>query len=1060
MSKIVGIDFGTTKTVAAVLEGKFPTVIPDRKGRQSLPSVVLVSDEQEYFVGWEAKEHPSRYNNEYININSIKRDLGRRREKSWGWLKAHPPAVAALILGRLKIELEDHFREEVRQAVIAIPAHFDINQRWAVKQAAAIAGFEVLRLVNEATAAALSFNARRRPHDQTLLVLDFGGGTLDASVLELGEGVCEVKATAGDGLLGGDDFDRLIVDQILQTVRRQVPGFKDWSPLQSSVVSEAAVRAKIELSAAQSTQIYLPGLVETAAKSYYSVDLVIDRMTFEHLSKELLARTDDVLKRVLSDAGLKTIDDVLLIGGTSRIPAVRELVGKTLGRGPVTGVDPLTCVAEGAAGLGGIWAGKAQDYFLLDTYPNSLSVSTQGGMAKRLIERNTTIPTRKSEIFSTHTNNQTRVEVTVYEGERPMVKDNSLVGSVTLAGIPPAPRGMPEIEVTFEIDGDGILNVSAQDLSTKRSAKATIVAPSRLPHEEVEVIRDIVAMEMKKIRERLTREAEKEEEEGRKKEALDCVGKIERLLAEYGEQMAAEQVSTLRRGCDVVSDYLDRGAPAEDLHNLVTSLRKVFDKALGSKIARHVRDIFEDPRLAAWANSATASLDGHHSLFESMGEFEAQFGQPHVYSIKEDLNRASSMADVCDSADSELQHSIGARYCLGLVVSYFAGHVHLALAAIPPTDGVQPDAESLLILLLYSELARDKPARRRAAAATLFSEICQLRHLIPVLGRTEHKIDEADEKLHECLQKVSSEDLYEYFRSIKPEKRVAYFSHQKSRERLRDSLLDVLHIKDPEEKKFILLSLRAVADGTCTQPLLEALAAPDEDDDVRSLIVNLLPTLRDSRVLRPLFNLAAATRQPVRESAQRALGNCRDLMNDKWARELSAQEWYEYYSAAPPPLRDHWLSSAFFRPILRKALCEALPEKTVGEQMSILDTLDASADANSVPEYINLLPRISEVQPCCRLISMLSVFRDDRAVEPLIRLLLDERPEVKEAAAAALTSCENLFDSGTERFIKITKEVMERGWPPSLPDRFFLSRYVKRHRELIDVADGLKRREV
>src|SRR5215213_4353900 len=1038
MSRIVGIDFGTTKTVAAVLEGKYPTVISDRGGRQSIPSLVLVSDEQEFFVGWEAKEHRGRYENEYISINSIKRALGRRGEKSWGWLKAHPQAVAALILGRLKIDLEDLFREEVSKAVIAIPAHFDINQRWAVKQAAEMAGFEVVRMVNEATAAALSFDVKRQPRDETVLVLDFGGGTLDASVLELGMGVCDVKATAGDGLLGGDDFDQLIVDYILKSVREQFPGFKDWSPLQHAVVSEAAVRAKIELSAAPSSQIYLPGLVEAPAKSYHSVDLIIDRQTFESLSQELLARTEAVLVQVLRDAGLKdsSVDEALLIGGTSRIPAVREVVRKVLKREPVTGVNPLTCVAEGAAVLASVLSGGKTDYLLLDTYPNSLSVSTQGGVARRIIEHNTTIPTRKSEIFSTNKDNQTSVDVEVYEGERPMVADNSLVGSVTLVGIPPAPRGVPQIEVTFDIDGNGILNVSARDPSTGRSAAATMTAPSRLANEQVEVIRGVVAMEMKKVRERLAREAERAEEEGRKTEALSCVGEIESLLAKCGEHLAGQQVSTLRGGCDVVRDYLERDAPAGDLLNLLVALKGEFDKALSSNVARNVKRIFEDPELAPWADSAADAFDGRESLPNSMRDFEAQY-EPLVNSIKADLRRAVRAADVCSGALAGLQHSTGARYCLGLVMSHFAGHVPLDLERVAPLSEGRPAAEPLLMLLLFRELSRDKSAQRRAAAAGLFSEVYRLKYLIPLLGQAGHGADEADEKLQECLRRVPSEDLYEYFRSAEPEIRATHFSHPAVRARLRDALVEMLRVKGSEDRTFILLSLTGVADSTCTQALLETLGAAEEDE-VLSLVVNLLPSLRDRRVLRPLLELTAGGSPSLRE-AHRALEECRDLMDEEWAKGLSAPEWYECYLAAPPAIRNYWLSDAAVRAGLRKALCTVLPERPVGEQGVILEALESMADAEAVPDYAELLMAAGETKTCRRLITMLSVLRDGRAVVPLVRLLSDERPEVREAARAALASCKDLVDPDTERFIRITKQVMERGWPPSLSDRFFLS---------------------
>jgi hypothetical protein len=717
-------------------------------------------------------------------------------------------------------------------------------------------------------------------------------------------------------------------------------------------------------------------------------------------------------------------------------------------------------VAEGAAVLGGILSGNKMDYLLLDTYPNSLSVPTTGGIAKRIIERNTTIPVRKSQIFSTSEHNQTRLDVGVYEGERQMVADNAFIGSVTLVGIPAAMKGIPQIEVAFDIDGNGILNVSARDVSTGRSATATISAPLRLPYQQVEVIKGIVEMEMKKVRERFAREVEQAVHEEKRKEALDCVGKVQSLLSESGEHLAGEQVATLRGGCDVVGDYLDRGAPAGDLHNLLTGLRREFDKVLGSNVARNARLIFEDTGLAPWAESAAASLNGHQSLSDSMADFAALY-ELQVNSIKTDLQRASNEADVCSNALAELHVMSGAsaRQCLGLVLSYYAGHVPLALNQIAPRSDSARDAEPLLILFLYTKLSGDKSTQRWVEAAGHFSSAQLLKFLIPMLGQVKHATAANDEELRACLRRVPSEDLYAYFRSLQPDERVAYLSHPGFRARLRDAFLEILPVTGPRDKKFILLSLTGMVDRASTQALLEALNAAD-DDDIRALIINLLPSLQDSRVLRPLLELIASASPSVRETAQSALYKCRSLMGEEWAKGLSAQEWYEYYSAAPPGLRNYWTSDTALRQRLRKILCQILPERSASEQMTILDTLDLKTNTESSSDYVNLLSRVGEVATCCRLIAMVSALRDRRAVVPLVGLLADERPEVRESASAALAGWRDLLDPEIERFIRITKQVLEHGWPPSLLDRMFLSGYVKRRGELKDFAEGLKRRRV
>jgi molecular chaperone DnaK len=587
MSKIIGIDFGTTKTIAAVMERGSPVVIPDRRGRKSIPSLVLITPETEksIFVGWEANEHSKRYHIDHLTISSIKRSLGKERKHLWGWLHEQPEAIAGLILARLKLEVEYQLGEKVEKVVIAIPANYSINQRWAIRQAAELAGLEVLRLINEATAAAFYYQSLHSREDKTLLIFDLGGGTLDVSVVEVGGDVCEVKSTAGDGQLGGDDFDKVLMDYVAQTAYTDINDFNSLELFQQLVLKEAVTKAKIELSSAHFSQIYLPGFIQSGSHPPQNLDITIQREKFDELSQSLLKGAEEVIQRAMKDAGVDGVklDAALIIGGGSRIPAVRDLVHRTVGKEPYIGVDPEICVAQGAAVLASVLSGDKTDALLLDIAPLSLSIETLGGVATKLIERNTTIPTRKSEIFNTAKDNQTEIKVNVFEGERPMAADNHLLGSVFLGGISPAPRGMMKIEVAFEIDANGLLTVSAKDSSSGREVKSTFHSPSRLTAEEVAQSKNFMAQIISKIAVQLSWEVEKERIENLKRSVAIWKRNIEDLIERHKENLTDNQILILQSGVQLLLDFSERGASEEELEKIYASLKQQIDVFKGEK---------------------------------------------------------------------------------------------------------------------------------------------------------------------------------------------------------------------------------------------------------------------------------------------------------------------------------------------------------------------------------------------------------------------------------------------------------------------------------------------
>ncbi|MCZ7585912.1 MAG: molecular chaperone DnaK [Deltaproteobacteria bacterium] len=511
MAKIIGIDLGTTNSVVAVMEGTEPKVITNSEGGRTTPSVVAFTKDGERLVGQVAKRQA--VSNPERTVYSIKRFMGRRYDEvteeakmvsykiikngqgdvrvKVGDSEYSPPEISAMILQKLKSAAEDYLGQKVADAVITVPAYFNDAQRQATKDAGKIAGLEVKRIINEPTAAALAYGMDKK-HDQTIAVYDFGGGTFDISILEVGENVVEVKSTNGDTHLGGDNLDQRVIDWIVSEFKKDqgIDLAKDAMAIQR--LREAAEKAKIELSSTSETQINLP-FVTADASGPKHLDLKLTRSKFEQVVGDLLERTLEPCRQALRDAKVspKDVHEVVLVGGSTRIPKVQELVKSLFERDPHKGVNPDEVVAVGAAVQGGVLAGDVKDVLLLDVTPLSLGIETLGGVMTRLIERNTTIPTRKSEIFSTAADSQTSVEIHVLQGEREMARDNRTLGKFHLVGIPPAPRGVPQIEVTFDIDANGIVSVSAKDKATNKEQKITITASSGLSEDEIKnMVRD------------------------------------------------------------------------------------------------------------------------------------------------------------------------------------------------------------------------------------------------------------------------------------------------------------------------------------------------------------------------------------------------------------------------------------------------------------------------------------------------------------------------------------------------------------------------------------------
>ena len=597
MSKIIGIDLGTTNSCVAVMEGSEATVIPNSEGSRTTPSVVAFTKDGERLVGNIAKRQAVA--NHSRTVSSIKREMGSNFKVKIDSKEYTPPEISAMILQKLKTDAEAYLGQKVTQAVITVPAYFSDSQRQATKDAGKIAGLEVLRIINEPTAAALAYGLDKEENkNQKILIYDLGGGTFDVSILELGDGVFEVLATNGNTRLGGDDFDNRIMDYVVEEFKKAEGVDLSKDPAAMQRIKEASEKAKIELSGVTKTSISLPFITANHTGPKH-IDMELTKAKFDALTADLVEKTVKPTMNALKDAGLKAseLSKVILVGGSTRIPAVVEAVKKLTGKDPYKGINPDECVAIGAAIQAGVLAGDVKDVLLLDVTPLSLGIETLGGISTRLIERNTTIPTKKSQIFSTASDNQTSVDIHVLQGEREFARDNKTLGRFTLVGIAPAPRGIPQIEVTFDIDANGIVSVSAVDKATSKSQSITLTASSNLSEKDID--------EAVKNAEKYAEEDKKRKESVEAKNGAEqLIFTIEKFVKDNAEKVDEADKTSIENAVKDAREKLEKTDDVDEIKTIVEELSKVSDPVF-SKLYQQGAGQGED--------GAQYEADGGHS---------------------------------------------------------------------------------------------------------------------------------------------------------------------------------------------------------------------------------------------------------------------------------------------------------------------------------------------------------------------------------------------------------------------------------------------------------------
>jgi molecular chaperone DnaK len=1041
MPAVIGIDLGTTKSVVGVWKDGKCHIIPDYAGYHSTPSLVVVTADERILAGRRAQIFPDRYKSKNITIGSVKRLMGRKGETGWGWWKAYPQEVSAFILAELKSQAESYLGEEINQAVTAIPSHFDEAQRRATKEAAEIAGLEVLRLLNEATAAALTYGFHKRGQETTL-VLDFGGGTLDISVVERGEQTYSVRTIEGDTKLGGDDFDQVIIDYILLQTQRQYGSAIEWDPVQRAVLREAAEKAKLELSSTSVTSIHIPGFLRIG-KNYRDLDISLSRQTFEQRSRILVDRATILLKRALYTAHLKASDlgSLLLLGGTSRIPFVRESVRKELGLEPITGVDIETCVAEGAAIQAAVLGGALRDVLLLDCTPSSYGIALVGGVFSSLIDKNSTVPTSRSQNFSTTADNQTAISINIYQGERPMVSDNSFLGTVELRDIVPAKEGVPQVQVTFEVDANMIVRVSALDLGTSKKQAIAVKSPYGLNSAQTRVMRqrlrswlserriaelkaearvlisaieEILAEratalgwdEVLLLRERgvslsgsITREISYQELKDMVFNTRSLVNEAQQEIAQHEKTL--QQVDSLtarvailtpfivseieqefglfRQGVDLLREYLRRGSSDRELQDVLLAVTSTYEETAASIIEREIRNLRTSGRMAEWVVDTERVLFSPSLVRRSLSVLKTIDSIELIVKLLR-MGDGDHHSSIQEKVSDGIRGDSYSEACLLLVVSSFVDHDFMSdIFRIPLNKNNSP----ILAFSIFNSLEKTNPEVVRRTAARIGAEFLpDITYIAPIIARIDNEEDSAVKKSLLSYVDRQSPGVFKEF----------YFGADM------ETKARIVANKD------LLLKLATEPDaGTCMFAL-ESLASFSAEDVVPAFVHFAHSQDHDIRV------------KAMEQILKYKFDNLQ--VSDLFARALS------------DPVSNVRLLAIGF-----------IEQKDGPSCISSMLTILESEKDESVRK---------------RAVAALCGVNDPGVIPHLLRLLLGESQSIRAIVASSLEKDRQTMDKDVQKVFELALETAAGANTGGLIDSVFLWRFSKRHPEMKDFVRALK----
>lgn len=1038
---ILGIDLGTSKSVVGIWLGNGISIIPDKVGHQSIPSLVLVTSDERILVGETARRHREFYSGKSVTVSSVKRLMGRKGETGWGWWKTYPQEVSALILAELKNQAEEYLGEEVKKAVIAIPSHFDESQRRATKEAAEIAGLEVVSLLNEANAAAIAYGLYHAGKDEKVLVFDFGGGTLDVSILNYGGGVYEVKCIEGDSKLGGDDFDQAIIDYILESIKQQYGTGLELNLFQKRILKEAAEKAKVELSNSLNTTIHIPGFLHINGR-YNDLDVLMERKTFELRSKNLFDRAFEILEKALKSSGLKpnNLDALLLLGGTSRIPYIKEMIRKNLHIEPYAGLDPETCVAQGAVLMGGILEGRVKNFVLVDVVSTSYGVGLQGDIFDKLIAKNSPIPTTKSKTFTTSSDNQNTISIQIYQGEHPKTSENLYSGIVELTGILPAKAGIPKIEVTFNVDENAIVHVSAKDLTTGRKQNIIVNSPYGLNDAQIKLMKQKLKFWAS---ERHVLEL---------KYYIDSLkSSIEELIKRATNALEWSDIMSLKKCIESLDLLAKRQLSYKETEDLVSSIRLIYERAL-QKISGYERKIKD-------VGILKEKIEKFIPILKPINDNESDILDQGRKLLEDALNQNMPL---------EMLEKVSSTVRLG----YEETKIVLIVKALNDLANSE-DLQKWLIeletkILNYSSLRNH---------LLKLNEIKEIDFVINLL-RTEDAESQKSPQQNVINKIKENSVLKGYFFLII----FIYFNFQtvfSIEEFLRNEEMNNL------SELVLLYGLDKGNDINQRENFAKAIAEKLSVSNHFPVIVDIILTERDEVVKHCLLN--CLDRQPqgvlqnffstvdsgtkLKISKERGLlirlakesGEETVLFALKSLVAFYPEEAFSLYTssfknknlniriAALQLLISVKNNPSVFE-IINQALGDASPEI----QLKALEFINQNNEVSFIPYLLNLLQSEKNQNIKEKIIITLGNLENKRAVYGLFKLLMDKDQNICNLALSSIEKNLDLMDKGFKKLFDIIIKVTHKKSSLSLMDKFFLRGFSKTHPEISEILQILK----